>query len=64
MQVERVRYEIDWKEFRRGYSIFIPCLNPIAAKAEIKPVLKRLKIEVLTRTVIEEGIRGLRIWRL
>jgi hypothetical protein len=64
MQVERVSYEVDWKLFKRGYSIFIPCLNPVTAKAEIKPVLKRLKIEVLMRTVIESGIKGLRIWRL
>ena len=64
MQVERVSYEVDWKEFKRGYSIFIPCLNPVTAKAEIKPVLKRLRIEVLMRTVIESGIKGLRIWRL
>jgi hypothetical protein len=64
MQVERVNYEVYWKEFKRGYSIFIPCLNPVTAKAEIKPVLKRLKIKVLMRTVIESGIKGLRIWRL
>ena len=64
MQVEKVSYKIDWRQFRRGYSFFIPCLNPKQAKAEVLRTTKRLQMEVLMKTVIEDGIRGLRIWRL
>jgi hypothetical protein len=62
--VEKVSYNISWRRFKRGTSIFIPCLDCIKARKEIMVTLKRLKIEVLTKRVIVEGIQGLRIWRL
>lgn len=64
MQVEKVSYNINWKNFRRGYSFFIPCLNPREAKKEILCTTNRLKLKVLTKVVIEEGVRGLRVWRI
>lgn len=64
MQVEKISYRIDWKQFKRGYSFFIPCLDPKQAKREVLRTTNRLGMEVLMRVVIEEGIRGLRIWRL
>lgn len=63
MLVEGIKYDINWKAFRPGTSIFIPCLNPKAAKAQVLAVTKRLHIKILMRVVIEEGIRGLRVWR-
>jgi hypothetical protein len=47
-----------------GYSIFIPCLNPSAAKKDVLRVTKRLKIDVAFKVVIEDGVKGLRIWRI
>jgi len=47
-----------------GYSIFIPCIDTSTARKDILRVTKRLKIEVITKLVIEEGVRGLRIWRI
>ena len=32
MVVEQVNYEVNWKAFKRGYSIFVPSLNPSLAK--------------------------------
>lgn len=64
MQVEKVSYKINWSKFRRGTSFMIPCLNPKEAKKEILRTTNRLKIQVLTKVVIEDGIRGLRVWRL
>jgi hypothetical protein len=64
MDVERVNYEVNWKAFKRGTSIFIPCLDPPRAKQEINLVLRRLHINVVMKLVIEESIRGLRIWRM
>jgi hypothetical protein len=63
MVVEKVSYNVNWQQFKRGYSIFIPCLNPVAAKKEIMLTLRRLRIEVISKVVIEEGIQGLRLWR-
>lgn len=64
MQVEKVSYNINWKAFKRGTSIFIPCLNVKKAKAQVLAVTKRLRIKVLIKVVIQDGIRGLRIWSI
>jgi hypothetical protein len=64
MLVEKISYNVNWRNFKVGYSIFIPCLDPDAAKKDILRVTKRLKIEVIFKTVINEGVKGLRIWRI
>jgi hypothetical protein len=64
MLVERISYNVNWRNFKTGYSIFIPCLNSDVAKKDILRVTKRLKMEVLFKVVIEEGVKGLRIWRI
>lgn len=64
MQIEGVSYDINWRAFKRGTSIFIPCLNPPHAKEDVKAILRRLRIKVVIKLVIEENIRGLRIWRM
>lgn len=64
MRVENVSYQINWKAFKPGMSIFIPCLNPANALTEISKVMKRLKVSVVTKVVIHEGVQGVRIWRV
>ena len=64
MKIETVTYSIDWSKFRTGYSFFIPCIDHKAALAELHRVTKRLKIETVTKVVIEDGVKGLRIWRV
>ena len=64
MQIEGVTYDVNWKAFKKGTDIFIPCLDPKAAKAQLLVVTNRLRLKVLIKAVIEDGIRGLRIWSL
>jgi hypothetical protein len=64
MRVEKVSYQINWKTFRRGTSFFIPCLDPRPAKKAIREATRRLKYNTLMKVVIEEGIRGVRVWRI
>lgn len=64
MLVEKISYQINWRKFKKGYSFFIPCLNPAQAKQDILSTTNRLRYKILTKVVIEEGIRGLRVWRL
>lgn len=64
MQVEGVTYLVNWKRFRKGTSVFFPCLDVKRAKAQVLVVTDRLKLKVLVKPVIEEGIRGLRVWRV
>jgi hypothetical protein len=64
MRVEGVAYRINWKKFKRGASFFIPCLDDNEAKKEIQSITKRLKYEIVMRTVVEDSVKGVRIWRV
>jgi hypothetical protein len=64
MQIEGVTYDVDWRAFRKGTSLFFPCLDPERAEAQLMVVMKRLRLKVLIKITIEDGIRGLRVWRM
>jgi hypothetical protein len=64
MLVEKVSYQVNWKKFKKGGSFFIPCLDPPEAKKEIALTMQRLRYLIVTKVVIEEGVRGLRVWRI
>jgi hypothetical protein len=63
MKIETVTYQLDWSKFRKGYSFFVPCVDHRAAKETIATVAKRLKMNIVTKVVIVDGIKGLRVWR-
>jgi hypothetical protein len=64
MQIERVEYQINWKKFKKGWSFFIPCLKPVEAKSILLAETKRFKYRVVTKITIEDGVRGIRIWKV
>jgi hypothetical protein len=57
-------YQIDWPEFKVGTSIFIPAIDTKAAVIAIKKESKRLEFEYVHKIVIEDGVQGVRVWRL
>jgi hypothetical protein len=63
VQFEGVEYEVNWKKFIVGSSFFIPCLNCKRVRTQLKAALKRMKLKTVMRVCIEEGVRGLRVWR-
>lgn len=66
MIVAGVSYEVNWRAFNKGKSLFFPCLDPAQAWREVRPVVRRLKLAVVHKSVVDpkSGIRGLRIWRV
>jgi hypothetical protein len=64
MKIETVSYQIEWKKFRKGYSFFVPCIDEKAAREELNRVAKRLKFEIVTKVILLDGIKGLRVWRV
>lgn len=64
MIVERVEYEVNWRGFKRGTSIFIPCLDPDNAKKEVLITTNRLRLDIVMKVVIEDGVMGIRLWRV
>jgi hypothetical protein len=64
MRVEKVSYQVNWRKFKKGGSFFIPCLDPPEAKKEIALTMQRLRYLIVTKVVIEDGVKGLRVWRI
>jgi hypothetical protein len=64
MLIEGVTYEVNWRRFKKGTSVFFPCLDYDRAKTQLMVVTNRLKLNVLIKPTLEDGIRGLRVWRM
>lgn len=64
MKIETVSYQINWKKFHKGKSFFVPCIDPKAARRDMAKVLRRLRINTVDKLVVEDGIKGLRVWRV
>ncbi len=54
---------IEWPKFAPGTSFFIPCIDRKVVSKWVNQEAKRLRIEVVCKPVIENGIYGLRVWR-
>tara|TARA_R110001583_G_scaffold73044_3_gene203773 strand:+ start:57 stop:251 length:195 start_codon:yes stop_codon:yes gene_type:complete len=57
-------YQIDWPSFEIGTSIFLPAVDTKAALAAIDKESKRLEFDYVHKIVIEDGVQGIRVWRL
>jgi hypothetical protein len=63
MKIDGIIYTINWQEFTVGSSFFIPCLGVTAGKKLVEDKMKRLGFAVIVKIVIEDDIKGLRVWR-
>jgi len=59
-----VRIIVDWGKFTKNASIFIPALNTQKAVAHVLEATKLEKQQLKYRVRVEEGVYGVRIWRL
>ena len=64
MKIETVTYQINWAKFRKGYSFFVPCIDHKAARRTIAAISSRLKIKTISKVVVIDGVKGLRVWRV
>lgn len=55
---------IEWHKFVPGSSFFIPCVDRRGARAAILQEAKRIKVRVVCKNVVENGLYGLRVWRV
>ena len=63
MRINDLDYNINWRKFKKGTSFFVPCLKLQESKTTVWAVTKRLGFKVAIKVVIEDGIKGLRVWR-
>jgi hypothetical protein len=64
MRIEGIDYQLKWPKFRIGTSFFVPCLNDADARRRIETKMTRLGYATIIKLVVEDGIRGLRVWRI
>ena len=64
MRIHGISFNIVWERFGVGTSFFIPCLDVNEARRKVKEVARRFRYGVKTKVVVEENIKGLRVWRL
>lgn len=64
MLTNGVNYQIKWPEFQPGTSIFIPAIDTEAALKAIQKESERLEFQFVHKIVVEDGIKGIRVWRL
>lgn len=64
MKIETVTYRINWAKFRKGYSFFVPCIDHKAARRTLAEIGARLKIKTISKVVVVDGVKGLRVWRV
>jgi len=55
---------IEWPKFQPGTSFFIPCIDRYRMELFVRREARRIKVDVLIKRVIENGVFGLRVWRL
>lgn len=64
MLTNGVDYQIMWPDYKPGTSIFIPAIDVKAAIKALKKESERLEFEFAHKIVVENGVKGVRAWRL
>jgi hypothetical protein len=64
MVIETIQYRVNWRAFHKGASFFVPCIDWREARRKVLRITDRLRLQVITKVVIEDGVRGLRVWRM
>ena len=64
MLTNGVDYQIMWPDYKPGTSIFIPAIDVKAAIKALKKESERLEFKFVHKIVVENGVKGIRAWRL
>jgi hypothetical protein len=63
MKIQNLPIVIRWDKFSVGSSFFIPCIDREGMERWVKQEARRLRLKVLCKQVVENGMYGLRVWR-
>lgn len=64
MKIFNLPIVVEWTKFQPGSSFFIPCIDRKGVEKWVLSEARRLKVEVLCKQVVENGVYGLRVWRV
>ena len=55
---------IEWAKFKPGTSFFVPCWDRRGMVLHISAEARRLRVDIVAKSVIERGMYGVRVWRV
>ncbi len=64
MEVMGLSLLIEWDKFHVGTSIFVPCIDRKAVEKFITLQACRMRLNIVCKQVVENGVYGLRVWRV
>tara|TARA_R100001443_G_scaffold24510_2_gene36916 strand:- start:137 stop:337 length:201 start_codon:yes stop_codon:yes gene_type:complete len=64
IRIHGIEFDINWDKFKTNSSFFIPSLNTKEAKRVLRIAVKERKLKVRMKVVVENRVRGVRVWRL
>lgn len=64
LEIETVKYRINWAKFKPGYSFFVPCVDTVGARKKLERFAKLHSMELVMKVVLVDGVQGLRVWRV
>ena len=64
IRIHGIEFDVNWDKFIPSASFFIPCLNTKEAKRVLRIACKERKYKTRMKVVIENKVRGVRVWRL
>lgn len=63
-EVHGIKYEVDWYNFIKGTSLFVPCLSPSIARTALLREAKLRGYDIVALLRVENGVKGVRAWRV
>lgn len=65
VRVAGVDYFVMWDRLGLGGSFFLPTVaTPAQVRADLQPIVAKLKMQIAVRTRCEFGRYGVRVWRV
>ena len=64
LEIEGVQVQIEWHKFKLGSSFFLPCIAHERMIRAITPRADDRGFKVKTIAHIENGMWGIRVWRI
>lgn len=58
------RHTYPWREMQPGDSFFVPMVGKTRGRGLYVCARRAAGIEITTRTVVENGVKGIRVWRI
>lgn len=64
LETHGIPVQIDWRGFKIGTSVFVPGVDQQTLHYALRRAARRRGFDIVTRSVVERGMLGVRMWRV